>query len=349
MLVVSEPQISSFLNRLTGSQCRRLLDALSDGLSKLSSDAALPKEQQSIHQPLRIHISHRNGDQNIFMPSSDGVLSTIKILSRPGSGGDSRGLVSISRSNGEPLGLLGAGELTAFRTALATMTIYSRTSFPKRNVVVFGAGSVASWHARLAVLLYPDQIKRITFINRGRKGLHSIIEQTAPLLHARAPNLLVETLSKEQTPEYEDMLKETLATSDTLFCCTASEVPLFPHKYLESKETSESPRQRFIGLVGSHRPHMQEIGLATLTSGDERVYVDSRDACLEEAGEIIMGGIQKDQLVELGEVFPSGNDGINASNGDNVVYKSVGIGYMDLVVGKKLLDFAKEEGLGVEV
>lgn len=94
---------------------------------------------------------------------------------------------------------------------------------------------------------------------------------------------------------------------------------------------------------------MQEIDLATLTSGDERVYVDSREACLQEAGEIIMGGIPKTQLVELGEVFPSGTDGINATNGRNVVYKSVGIGYMDLVVGKKLLDFAKEEGLGVEV
>jgi ornithine cyclodeaminase len=91
---------------------------------------------------------------------------------------------------------------------------------------------------------------------------------------------------------------------------------------------------------------MQEIDSKTLLSGNKSiVYVDSVEACMEEAGELIMAKVQENQLVELGELDSTAS--LDAEG--NVVFKCVGMGIMDLVIARSLLEMAREQGLGTVV
>jgi ornithine cyclodeaminase/alanine dehydrogenase-like protein (mu-crystallin family) len=67
--------------------------------------------------------------------------------------------------------------------------------------------------------------------------------------------------------------------------------------------------------------------------------------------ELVTAQITKDQLIEMGDLLGmlDQSNAIDVPAGANVVYKCVGIGLMDLVVGKKLLETGSERGLGVHV
>lgn len=92
--------------------------------------------------------------------------------------------------------------------------------------------------------------------------------------------------------------------------------------------------------------------------------MDSLEACLKEAGEVIQGGISADQLVEIGELMivkkaslreiemgtGTGDKGLKKwLQAGNVIYKSVGVGLMDICVGEDLVRLAMEKGLGTTV
>lgn len=114
------------------------------------------------------------------------------------------------------------------------------------------------------------------------------------------------------------------------------------------------------------------------------IIVDSVEACLQEAGEIIQAGISAREVVELGElvmlkrdaerrrkesssnldsegvelqsVSKSGKAGKEDDGGlkdwlekGNVIYKSVGLGLMDVVVGKELCDLADRLKVGTRI
>ncbi len=95
------------------------------------------------------------------------------------------------------------------------------------------------------------------------------------------------------------------------------------------------------------------------------VVVDGLDACLREAGEVIQAGLRADQLVELGELIMvkrafhaevalggpgAGGDSMRRwlSEG-NVLYKSVGLGLMDVCVGENLVALARRKGIGTQL
>ncbi|RBR25031.1 uncharacterized protein FIESC28_02155 [Fusarium coffeatum] len=348
MLVISEPQMRQLLNRLTATKCRHMIDELSSGLRTFTGEHRLPLPQRTIHQPMRTHFTNQSGDRNLFMPSTDGILSTIKLLTVPGNGDPARGLVVVSKADGRPLGLISAGPLTAFRTALATMTMFVRSPLPKENITIFGAGPVAAWHGRLAVLLYPDEVKRVTFVGRNPSRLRRFTRSATYGLQQLSSNVSVDSLSHNDPELYPNKLQQLVSTSDALFCCTPSTEPLFPHRYLQAEECDQESKQRFISLVGSHKPDMQEVESETLLSGGGKVYVDTKEGCLAEAGEIVKAKLEEGDLTEIGEVFQPGAN-IDVEKHCNIVYKSVGFGLMDLIVGKSLLDAAKEEGLGTRV
>ena len=94
------------------------------------------------------------------------------------------------------------------------------------------------------------------------------------------------------------------------------------------------------------------------------IVVDSLEACLKEAGEVIQAGITAEQLVEVGELLmvkKASMREIEMGTGKgevglrdwlmkgNVVYKSVGIGLMDICVGEDLVALAMQKGVGTSV
>lgn len=130
------------------------------------------------------------------------------------------------------------------------------------------------------------------------------------------------------------------------------------------------------------------------------VVVDSVEACMKEAGEIIQAGLKPTEIVEIGELImlkkdaerrrtecqarrsEEGLDPVGIELGEcekmkkkrrggkekdvegedktskglvewlqkgNVIYKSVGLGLMDVVVGGDLVRLADERGIGTKV
>ncbi|KAF3389332.1 Uncharacterized protein F1880_003787 [Penicillium rolfsii] len=347
MHVLSEPDVAQIFRSLTQAQCHEFISTLSDALVAISAESKpnFPTSEKLIHQPLRTVFATKAENSCIFMPVSDTVTTGVKVVTVAKNG--IQGVINIFSPDGRLQGLLAAAEVTAFRTALASMTLFVRsTAIRKENILVFGSGRQAEWHARLALLLYPDQIKRVTFVNRGRQRLQEMEQSVFIDLRQRYANLSVNTLAKEGTPDYEARLLAELQTCDVIFSCTPSLTPNFSYSALQS-----APRQRFISLIGSYKPSMHEIDTETLLSGGGKIYVDSKSACLEESGELITARMTDNQLTEMGDILgelgPS--DAIKIPDGANVIYKCVGMGLMDLVIGKKLLEVGSASGLGTHV
>jgi ornithine cyclodeaminase/alanine dehydrogenase-like protein (mu-crystallin family) len=347
-MLVSGKELSPMLRELTAEQCRLLLKALSTTLGSLVAQEG--QQEKTIHQPLRNHITTKEQNTTLFMPASDSSCTGIKVVTVPSRGGPIEGAITIFAPEGQLIGMLSAAEITAFRTALATMTLFTRcTTLQKRRIVVFGSGKQAEWHLRLALKLAPQDIEKITVINRGRQRLEQVDENVLSPLRRSHPAVTMKSLAKEGTPDFDTQLRSELAESDVIFCCTPSTEPLFPNAYIQPRP-GQVPKQRFISLIGSYKPHMQEIDSETLLSGG-KVWVDSKEACLEESGELIRAKVEPHQLLEVGELFYPGKEveQVNVPEGSNVVFKCVGMGVMDLVVGKTLLGIARELGIGTPI
>ncbi|PYH83136.1 NAD(P)-binding protein [Aspergillus uvarum CBS 121591] len=347
MHVLSEPDVAQIFRSLTQSQCLEFVGALSDALVAISAESKpdFPTSMKLIHQPLRTVFTTKADSSCIFMPVSDTVTTGVKVVTVAKHG--VQGVINIFSPDGRLQGLLAAAEVTAFRTALASMALFVRSSaIRKENILVFGSGRQAEWHVRLALLLYPDLVKRVTFVNRGRQRLEEMEQSVFKDLHQRYPSLSVNTLAKDSTPGYEQQLLAELQLCDAIFSCTPSFTPNFSYSALQS-----APKKRFISLIGSYKPPMHEIDTETLLSGRGKIYVDSKSACLEESGELITAKVTESQLTEMGDLLRElGSSGaIEIPEGANVVYKCVGMGLMDLVIGKKVLEVASAGGLGTHV
>jgi ornithine cyclodeaminase/alanine dehydrogenase-like protein (mu-crystallin family) len=106
-----------------------------------------------------------------------------------------------------------------------------------------------------------------------------------------------------------------------------------------------------INAIGAFKPEMQEVDEETICRA--RIFVDSVEACLEEAGDLIIplkrGLIQEtDILAELGEVAAGRKKG-RSSASEITYFKSVGNAVQDVSVAQAIYDRARGKNLGREV
>jgi len=330
-----------------------------------------------------------------------------------------KGLLTLLDRSGAPRALINAEEITAFRTALASTMLFKKRA-NVHDVVVFGAGKQAYWHIRLALILRGPEIHHLNIINRSFDRVHHLIqtlyhphEQPHVFPKMDIPTAQTTDLARPKiqiiTPnhtEYERLLKATIRASSVIFCTTPSLTPLFPASYLTNPEGRK--KGRYVAAIGSYKPHMLELHpdiLRQNVAPDHHrhhhkhaleggaVIVDSVEACLKEAGEIIQAGLTGQEVVEIGELVmlrrdaekrrqecvarksEEGLDERGVELGEceqrkkkkgkkekeddgglmewlqrgNVIYKSVGLGLMDVVVGSELVAMADEKGIGTRI
>jgi len=292
-----------------------------------------------------------------------------------------KGTLTMLDAVGNPTGIMNAEELTAFRTALASTLMFQKREHV-HTITVFGAGKQAYWHIRLALILKGDQIHHVNIINRS-------FERSAQLMRSFYVDENLEPAEASQwrkdvkfsilSPgfgEYGRLLKEQVRKADAIFCCTPSLAPLFPPEFLTSTEGRR--KGRYISCIGSYTPNMIELHPDIFRQAVEPehghhhhkhakssgvVIVDSLDSCMKEAGEIIQAQLKPDNLVEIGELIMvkraamrevelggAGEKGlVEWLVKGNVVYKSVGFGLMDLVVGGDVVRLARERGIGTTI
>ncbi len=288
-----------------------------------------------------------------------------------------RGTLTMLDRSGLPTGIVNAEELTAFRTALAATIIFNKRH-NVHTITVFGAGRQSYWHIRLALLLRGNDIKHINIINRSFERSIKLMKQFQ-VHEGRDEVWRSNAKFSALSPEFQDygrLLKEEVRKADVLFCCTPSLDPLFPADFLTSHEGRK--KGRFISAIGSYAAHMTELHPDIFRQAVEPdhhnhhhkhaaksgvVIVDSLESCLKEAGEIIQAKLRPDQLVEIGELMMIKKAVMNeielGGKGEkglkdwlmkgNVLYKSVGLGLMDLRVGWDLVTLARERGIGTTI
>lgn len=285
-----------------------------------------------------------------------------------------RGSVTLLDDESLPFALINAHELTAFRTALASLMMFNRRK-KVRTIVVFGAGTQAYWHIRLALALRGEDIHRVIIVNRSFDRAAKLLQEIYQPENIRWRGDVKFSAVSTDFGEYSRVLKDHVRKADAIFCCTPSLEPLFPAEYLTSGEGRQ--KGRLICAIGSYKAHMAEIHPDILR--DEVnvqpahrhwhkhihrsgvIVVDSLDAAMKEAGEIVQAGIKPKQVVELGELLMVRDATRDAATVDeekslrewsqrgNVIYKSVGLGLMDLVTGGDLVRLAWERKLGTTV
>jgi ornithine cyclodeaminase/alanine dehydrogenase-like protein (mu-crystallin family) len=329
-----------------------------------------------------------------------------------------KGSITLLDKYGAPRALINAEELTAFRTALASTMLFKKRS-NVHDVVVFGAGKQAYWHIRLALLLRGSEIHHLNIINRSFDTAHHLVErlykphnEPAQFPNLTVPSAAISDLARPKIQiltsghtEYERLLKSVVRGSSVIFCTTPSLTPLFPASYLTNTEGRK--KGRYLAAIGSYKPHMLELHPDILRQNVQvdhkhhhhkhartggAIIVDSVEACLKEAGEIIQAGLRGHEVVEIGELLmlkkeadrarkENGSSeesfdtrgvelgeakkvkgkkkGDKAGEGDgglmewlmkgNVIYKSVGLGLMDVQVGMDIVRLADDRGVGTRI
>lgn len=134
---------------------------------------------------------------------------------------------------------------------------------------------------------------------------------------------------------------DAVEDADLVVTVTPSSKPVFDGTKIKKGAT--------VSCVGSYQPHMQEMDPVILTRAS-KIYFDSVDAVLSEAGDILIpleeGTISKEDFTgDLGDVL-LGKVVARENDEEIIVFKTVGIGTQDLVTAKKIYDKALEQVVG---
>ncbi|KAI0201227.1 NAD(P)-binding protein [Astrocystis sublimbata] len=341
-----------------------------DIIQKCLSDYSAKGERK--HQPSPGIINRPEGQKCLFRPftSSEAVGAKIIVQPAPASAAAASGLhgmIAVCDSDGMPKGILNAEEITGYRTSMCAMIPFlwrRRTD----NVVVFGAGKQALWHLRLMLALRGDEISHIIIVNRTASRAEQLIATVEEENDTRWKSKASMRHIDPSRSDYPDELKECLAAADAIFCTTGAKEPLFPMSHLD---LTGRERQPYISAVGSWQPDMIEldpqlVDYAALNSRSDlpessgisksSILVDDKEGVGHHSGEAAQSKMLSKHMVEVGDVIHS----LQADAGEDetygtwlrdglVVYKSVGVGLVDLAASNAILGFARERNLGTAV
>jgi ornithine cyclodeaminase len=240
-------------------------------------------------------------------------------------------VVLFDAANGSPLAIFEGTHLTRLRTGAATgaaTQVFSRIE--ASTLAMFGAGGQAL--AQVEGVLAARKIKRIKIFDIFRERAEALMAALRDRPWCGQVEILQASSPGEALPE-----------ADVVVTATSSSKPVFQGSLLA--------RGSHINAIGSFRADMQEVDEETI--GRARIFVDSVQACLEEAGDLIIplhkGLIQRaDILAEIGEVI-SGEKAGRKSSEEITYFKSVGNAVQDISVAQAVWQRAIGKGLGQEV
>ncbi|KAL9045680.1 MAG: hypothetical protein Q9214_001314 [Letrouitia sp. 1 TL-2023] len=375
--VTKTPSIASAVSRSPSGQSNAKSN--SDPGSGSGSDPSTPTGSTPTSQLSSLSLASTNTTKTSGSNSSPSSLTHTSSLASNQTT-TPIGTLTLLTSLGIPYALLSAPSLTAFRTALASTILFTKRR-SVHTILIFGAGLQALWHIRLALLLRGEEIHHIHIVNRSFRRAQTLMQSiytSEEWEHLRTANeKLTFSVVSSEYGEFTRLLKEHVRKADAIFCCTASRDPLFPAEYLTNPEGRK--KGRYISMIGSYNHDMVELHpdiLKQAVAPGHRhhhhrhaekggvVVVDSLSATMKEAGEVRQAGLGPEQLVEIGEllmvkkaVMQEIADGTGEGEkglrkwlmGGNVLYKSVGLGLMDVCVGEDLVNLARQKGVGTTV
>ena len=213
----------------------------------------------------------------------------------------------------EPEAVIDGAALTALRTAavsgLATRWLANDDA---ARLVIFGSGVQATSHLEAMLAVRP--IEHVTIVSRTSERAEALV-----------------AVAREHGVEVEVGAPRAVSEADVVCTCTTATSPLFDGRWLKAGA--------HVAAVGTHLPTARELDAATI--GRAKVVVETREAALAEAGELVMaiqeGVVGPDHVrADLKEVVSGAT--VRTSRDDVTVFKSVGLAFEDLAVARAALD-----------
>jgi ornithine cyclodeaminase/alanine dehydrogenase-like protein (mu-crystallin family) len=235
----------------------------------------------------------------------------------------------VDPDTGEPKALINGEMLTAIRTGAGGGLASDLLARPDASVVaVFGAGVQA--RAQLEAACTVRSIKEVRIFGRTPSKVEKFAAEVA--VWPDAPRVVI-----------AGSRKEAVAGADIVITATTSEKPVFDGRDL-------LPGTHVTG-VGSYAPHMQEVDEETVRRA--KIVVDSLQACLAEAGDLI-AALEKNVIskvdihAELGQIVNGERPG-RETHDEITFFKSVGVAVQDAAAANAVLREAEAQGLGTVV
>jgi ornithine cyclodeaminase len=271
-------------------------------------DALTSLSNRDVVMPLRTKVGLPDGSGLLGLmpgylgnPESFG-LKVVSVMPRNhGTGYDShQGVVMLfGVKHGEPLAIIDATAITAIRTAAASAAATDvLANKDAGDLALIGTGAQARTH--LAAMKCVRDLRRVRVWSRNR---------------ANAERFAREEASRSNTKiEVADSAQEALRDADLICTTTASREPVVRGEWL-------SPGAH-INAVGACFPQARELDTETVRRA--RLFTDSRESCLNEAGDFLLaraeGKIGDDHVLgEVGDVF-SGRIPGRTSHEDITIY-----------------------------
>lgn len=268
--------------------------------------------------PQRAHISVQGADL-LMMPAAGEQGAGVKIVTvNPGN--RERGLplihgvyVLFGPETMKTVGMIDGAAITGLRTAavsgLATRWLARDDA---RTLVVYGAGTQGRAHLDAMRAVRP--IEQVRVVSRTGSSAEELADA------ARTSGLEAAVAGPD-----------AVAGADIVCTCTTSSNPVFDGSMVKDGT--------HINAVGAYKPDARELDDHVVSKA--RIVVETRDAALSEAGDLILpiqaGVIGTDDVVaDLSEVVRGAP--VRRGPDDITVFKSVGVAFEDLVVARAAFD-----------
>jgi ornithine cyclodeaminase len=301
--------------------------------------AALSDERAKV--PLRTHLPvETHHGVTLVMPAlvedEQGQSLAVKVVSlfehnaRRGLPRIQAAVLVLEADTGRPVALLEGTALTAIRTGAASgaaTELLARSE--SRTAAVFGAGAQA--RTQLEAVCTVRSIETVWVYDPLPGAVETFIAELA----GQGP------IPPDLRPAVDP--RQAARAADVICTATTSAVPVF-------SDADVKPGVH-VNAVGSYQPHVQEIPAETVARA--LLVVDSRDAALTEAGDLIQpirqGLIGPEHIhAELGELVLGRKKGRTAAE-QITLFKSVGVAVQDAVAARLALEHAEQFGLGQHV
>lgn len=223
--------------------------------------------------------------------------------------------------------LIDGSYLTALRTgASAGLATKLLSNADSKTLAVFGAGAQA--YTQIEAVLAVRDIQKVIIFD---------------VVDVAVENLINHFKSVIDIPFVKGISHEELKEADIICTVTNSKEPLFKTEMLKEGV--------HINAYGSFNSEMRE--LPDDVSVGARLYVDHKESCFSETGDIIdpvkLGLITDDNYIgEIGVLIKGEIEG-RKNRTDRTIMKSVGVAIQDLTIANCIYDKAVRDGFGADV
>jgi len=324
---------------LNADEVRRALPMAAAIEAMRQAFAALSAGRAVVPPRTRLPVEAHDGESLVmpaFVRDEQGDALAVKVVSlfdRNPERGIARiqaAVVALDPQTGRPEALLEGAALTAIRTGAASGLATDLLARPdSRTAAIFGAGVQARTQLEAVCTVRKIETARVYDPRPGAA------ESFAAEMAGSGP------VPGDLHPAADP--RQAAADADVICTATTSAAPVFADDDLKSGT--------HINAVGSYQPHVQEVPPETVLRA--RVVVDSRQAALDETGDLIQpirqGLITAEHIhAEIGEIVLGRAEG-RGSPDQITLFESVGLAVQDALAARTALRRAEQLGLGRQV